>query len=104
LALSLDEDTQDEILVSIRLLQEQGPSLSRPYADTLYDSKLSNLKELRTQHKGKPYRSLFAFDPKRSAIMLVGGDKSTHKKWYKKSIALAEARFELYLNSSGGGE
>jgi len=93
----LDEETQDSILVSIRLLQERGPSLSRPYADTLENTNLVNLKELITQHKGKPYRSLYAFDPQRSAILLVGGDKSRKKNWYKKSISLAEKRFVLHL-------
>ncbi len=92
----LDNDTQDSILVSIRLLEEYGPSLPRPYADTLSGTKLPNLKELRTQHKGRPYRSLFAFDPDRSAILLIGGDKSGQKNWYKKSIAVAEERFALH--------
>jgi len=95
----LDDGTQDSLLVSIRLLQEQGPSLARPYADTLKNSKLGNLKELRTQHKGKPYRTLYAFDPERSAILLLGGDKSSKKNWYKKNIPVAESRYEEHLKT-----
>ena len=94
---SLDQDIQDSIFVSIRLLEEHGPSLPRPHSDTLYGSKVSNLKELRTQHKGKPFRSLYAFDPERSAILLIGGDKSSDKKWYERHIPVAEKRFELHL-------
>ena len=95
----LEDDTQDSVLVSIRLLQEHGPALSRPYADTLKNSKLVNLKELRMQHKGEPYRVLYAFDPKRSAILLLGGNKSTKKSWYKTNIQIAEKRYKKHLTT-----
>jgi hypothetical protein len=95
----LDDNTQDAVLVIIRLLQEQGPALSRPHADTLKNSKLTNLKELRTQYKGKPYRVLYVFDPARSAILLLGGVKSSKKNWYKTSIPLAEKRYEGHLKT-----
>ncbi|MGE3819083.1 MAG: type II toxin-antitoxin system RelE/ParE family toxin [Isosphaeraceae bacterium] len=95
------EGLQDEILVRARLLQEFGPNLGRPHVDTLKGSKSPNLKELRIQHRGAPWRVIFAFDPKRSAILLVGGDKSGDKRWYAKHIEIAESRFERHLERLG---
>jgi hypothetical protein len=83
----------------VNLLAEHGPSLRRPYADTLKGSKVSNLKELRVQHKGNPYRILFAFDPKREALLLVGGDKTGDTRWYDKMIPLAEKIFAKHLET-----
>ena len=94
---SLEEDLQDAILFSVGLLQAHGFRLGRPHADTLEDSDLSNLKELRVQHRGKPLRVLFAFDPKREALLLIGGNKAGDKRWYKKMIPVAEAIFAEHL-------
>jgi hypothetical protein len=93
----LEEPLQDTIAAHIGLLEAYGPQLGRPYADTLYDSALSNLKELRVQHQGKPYRILFAFDPLREALLLVGGNKEGDRRWYRKMIPLAEAIFKRHL-------
>ncbi len=87
------------IAAHIGLLEEQGPQLRRPYADTLEGSRLSNLKELRVQHRGEPYRILYAFDPERQALLLIGGNKAGDKRWYKRMIPLAEAIFERHLES-----
>jgi hypothetical protein len=95
----LEEALQDDILFVVRLLQEHGPQLRRPYADTLEGTSLSNLKELRVQHRGEPYRILFAFDPKREALLLIGGNKAGDKRWYKRMIPLAEAIFEKHLET-----
>ena len=65
--------------------------------DTIKGSRLSNLKELRFQHRGAPWRVLFAFDPDRAAILLIAGDKGGDKRWYKKHIPIAEGRFERHL-------
>jgi len=66
-----------------------GPMLGRPYVDQIKGSKYNNLKELRTQISGHVYRSLFAFDPERKAIILSGGDKNgkNQSKFYKQLIA-----------------
>jgi len=64
-----------------------------PYADRLEHSTLANLKELRVQHRGGPYRVLFAFDPKREALLLLAGNKGGDKRWYQKNIPRAEAIF-----------
>ena len=55
------------------------------------------MKELRTQHQGRPYRTLFAFDPKRHAILLIGGDKTGDDRWYEKYIPIADSLFEAHL-------
>lgn len=99
----LEEALQDDILFVVRLLQEHGPQLRRPYADTLEGTSLSNLKELRVQHRGEPYRILFAFDPKREALLLIGGSKAGDKRWYKRMIPLAEAIFVKHLETLEDG-
>ena len=95
----LAEDLQEDIAIAIGLLQERGHQLRRPYADTLEGSTVSNLKELRVQHRGDPYRVLFAFDPKREALLLIGGNKAGNKRWYKKMIPIAEAIFKKHLET-----
>jgi hypothetical protein len=81
------------------LLKQEGPLLARPYVDTLKGSRYPNLKELRVQHGGEPWRILFAFDPVRQAIVLVGGNKTGDKRWDEKNMPIAEQRFTEYLES-----
>lgn len=94
---SLNGIQQEDVSASIEQLEEQGPQLSRPYADTLEGSRHSNMKELRTQSQGNPLRSLFAFDPHRTAILLIGGDKTGDKRFYKRMIPLADDLYDQHL-------
>ena len=87
---TLAEDEQASIAASVRLLEEHGPSLGRPHADTLRGTRHPNLKELRTQHAGRPLRTLFAFDPRRTAILLIGGDKAGDDRFYDRMIPIAD--------------
>lgn len=96
---SLDDDEQDSILHYLVVLKQQGHQLGRPYVDTLKNTSLTNLKELRVQHHGKPYRIFFVFDPFRQAVMLCGGDKSGNKRFYQVMIPLAQDIYQNYLNS-----
>src|SRR6266545_4500286 len=82
---ALDEEVRDEILALTRLLQQFGPQLGRPRVDTLNGSRHANMKELRFAAADGEWRVAFAFDPKRNAILLVGGDKSgtSEKRFYK---------------------
>ena len=64
-----------------------------------YYEKYPNMKELRIQHKGKPLRAFFAFDPLRQAIVLCAGDKSNDKQFYERMIKIADAEFTDYLQS-----
>lgn len=94
-----EEDLQDESLAQLERLKEYGPSLGRPYVDTLYDSKLPNLKELRFFYKGDPIRILFVFDPKRQGVILLGGNKSGNNRFYKTNIPKAEKLYSEYLKN-----
>lgn len=94
---SLAEEEQDSIRDVVALLRERGPLLGRPYADTLRGSKLANLKELRIQHQGRPYRVLFIFDPRRIALLLIGGDKTGNDRWYEEFVPKAEQIYAQFL-------
>ena len=74
-----DEPTQEKILAALIVLQQQGPSLGRPFVDSIYGSTFTNMKELRIQHCGKPLRAFFVFDPLRQAIVLCIADKRGKK-------------------------
>ncbi|MEV4272268.1 type II toxin-antitoxin system RelE/ParE family toxin [Micromonospora aurantiaca (nom. illeg.)] len=91
---TLDASTHARVVQAIDLLAEHGPGLGRPLVDTIPGSSMANLKELRPG----TVRILFAFDPWRSSILLVAGDKSGRwKTWYQEAIPVAEHRYELYL-------
>src|SRR5882672_5026238 len=76
---------EDELLATARLLADYGPQLGRPYADTLKGSKHANMKELRFDAADGVWRMAFAFDPRRQAILLVGGNKAgvSEGRFYK---------------------
>lgn len=93
----LDEDEQESLTASVMLLQQLGPHLSRPHADTIKGSRHANMKELRTQHQGRPLRTLFAFDPRRSAILLIGGDKTGDERFYTRLVPLADRLYDEHL-------
>jgi hypothetical protein len=94
---SLSSEEQDAIDRGVYLLTEKGPNLSRPHADTVEGSLYLNMKELRCQHEGRPYRVLFAFDPRRVGILLIGGDKTGNPRWYEEYIPRADAIYGQHL-------
>jgi hypothetical protein len=98
-----DEELQDELLAHAILLRDYGPVLGRPTVDTLKGSRHANMKELRFDWEGEVWRVAFAFDPKRKAILLVGGDKAgvDQKRFYRRLIAVADERFDSHLASLG---
>jgi hypothetical protein len=95
----LPESVQDEIAAMTSLLSAIGPSLKRPFSDTLNGSKFANMKELRFEAADGVWRLAYAFDPERKAILLVAGDKSGvgSKRFYKSLIAKADQRFAAHL-------
>lgn len=96
---ALAESLQDELLAHALLLRDFGPNLGRPTVDTLKGSKHVNMKELRFRWAGEPWRVAFAFDPARRAILVVGGSKggADQRRFYKRLIAQADARFDRHL-------
>ncbi len=93
----LSEDEQVDVETKVRVLEELGPALGRPHADSVQGSRHANMKELRIQHAGRPYRVLFAFDPRRRAILLLGGDKTGNASWYDENIPIADRSFDNHL-------
>jgi hypothetical protein len=93
----LHKDVQDELLAHIELLEQFGPQLGRPRVDTLNGSRHANMKELRFDAADGVWRFAFAFDPKRRAIILCGGDKSGgEKRFYRQLIDKADDRFDAH--------
>jgi len=76
----LSEDEQKDIAAVIELLEKLDPHLPFPYSSRINGSKHREMRELRIQHRGKPYRTLYAFDPRRAAILLIGGNKTGDKR------------------------
>ena len=87
------------ILQDAHLLEVAGPQLGRPQVDHIKGSKHSNMKELRSRFASHQYRTLFAFDPKQHALLLIGGDKvgQDQTRFYKTLIKLADAIFDRHL-------
>lgn len=98
---ALDEDLQDELLAHANLLAEFGPNLGRPTVDTLKGSRHANMKELRFSWNTGVWRIAFAFDRKRQAILLVGGDKggASQRRFYRRLIAVADVRYDKHLST-----
>jgi hypothetical protein len=94
--LALDDNDYDAIMARIELLEERGPGLGRPVVDSIGGSRHPNMKELRAGSM----RALFAFDPLRRAIVLVGGDKRDDwTGWYERNIPLADDLLDAHLAS-----
>jgi hypothetical protein len=95
--LALSENEQVSVGRVADLLVEHGPSLPFPYSSGIEISRYRHMRELRIQHQGRPYRVLYAFDPRRHAILLLGGDKTGDNRWYEEKVPLAEALYENHL-------
>jgi hypothetical protein len=81
----------------VKLLEEQGPNLPFPRSSDVKQSRHRNMRELRVQHKGEPYRILYAFDPRRVAILLLGGNKVGNDRWYEENVPKADKLYDQYL-------
>jgi hypothetical protein len=93
----LDDDEQESVAYAVDLLAERGPHLQFPHSSSIERSRHGHMRELRIQHKGRPYRALYAFDPRRTAILLLGGDKTGDDRWYEEQVPKADAIYERYI-------
>ena len=93
----LSESEQESIAASVQLLEERGPNLGFPHSSGISGSRHSHMRELRTQHEGRPYRTLYAFDPRRNAILLIGGDKTGDNRWYEVNVPIADRLYDEHL-------
>ena len=71
--------------------------LSFPYSSAIYNSRHSHMRELRIQHQGNPIRIFYAFDPRRCAILLIGGDKTGNGRFYEEYVTIADLLYDEYL-------
>jgi hypothetical protein len=94
----LTVEEQNSIADGVYVLEEFGPTLTRPQADTVRGSKYPNMRELRIQHQGRPYRVLYAFDPRRVGVLLIGGDKTGNSHWYEEFVPKADAIYSQHLS------
>jgi len=102
---TLTEKEQDSIDASVGLLENVGPVLPYPYSSDVKSSKHGQMRELITQHAGDPYRILYAFDPRRTAILLIGGNKTGNNRWYEEFVPIADRLFDDHLETlKKGGE
>lgn len=94
---TLDAAEQGSVDAYVRMLEEFGVALGFPYSSDIKGSKHAQMRELRAQHKGRPYRVLYAFDPRRMAILLVGDDKTGNNRWYDEFVPVADALYAEHL-------
>jgi len=94
----LNEEEQDDIDVAVEQLENKGPALGRPFVDQIKSSRHKNMKELIPL--ASDIRILFAFDPRRMAILLIGGNKSGQwDKWYEEYVPAADGLYDEHLET-----
>ena len=81
----------------VHLLEGRGPTLSFPHSSDVRGSKHGNMRELRVQVGGDPYRIFYAFDPRRAAILLIGGTKAGDERFYERMIPIADRIYDEHL-------
>jgi hypothetical protein len=86
---------------AVLLVEDRGPHLPFPYCSGIKGSRHSAMRELRVQHQGQPYRALYIFDPRRVALLLLGGDRTGDDRWYEKNVPLADQIYDNYLVEMG---
>jgi hypothetical protein len=92
------EGQQDDLAHSVRHLIEFGPALGFPHSSKVTSSRYPQMRELRTQSAGRPLRTLYAFNPLRTAVLLLAGYKTGDDRWYDKFVPVADRLFEEHLN------
>ena len=94
---TLTEDEQASVKSSMELLEARGPALGFPHSMGIHGSKHGHMRELRTQSDGHPLRTIYAFDPRRMAVLLIGGDKTGDGRWYGVHVPIADRLYDTHL-------
>jgi hypothetical protein len=94
---TLKEAQQEDVEASVNLLVEYGPHLPFPHSSSIAGSRHGHMRELRVQSAGNPLRIFYAFDPRRTAILLIGANKTSNKRFYKQMIPFADRLYDTYL-------
>ncbi|WP_321355369.1 type II toxin-antitoxin system RelE/ParE family toxin [Pseudomonas extremaustralis] len=95
----LDENEQVSVSASVDLLGLFGPGLRFPHTSDIKGARYGQLRELRIQHAGRPFRVLYAFDPRRCALLLIGADKTGQRRWYEEYVPVAEKLYDIHLQT-----
>ncbi len=93
----LTEDQQDAIAARVLLLIERGPNLPFPFSSDVRSSRHGRMRELRIQRSGRPIRILYAFDPRRVSILLIGADKTGNDRFYQEYVPWADDLYDRHL-------
>jgi len=96
----LDETDQGAVDDKVDLLAVAGVSLGRPHSGTIRESSFA-MRELVVQSKGRPLRIFYCFDPRRDAVLIIGGDKTGDDRFYERMIPLADKIWAEYLREQG---
>jgi len=99
---SLHEDDRIRSTASVGLLERHGPRLPFPHSSGITGSRHGHMRELRIQVRGRPIRIFYAFDPRRAAILLIGGDKTGRDDFYQRFIPLADRLYDEHLQEIAG--
>ena len=95
---TLGVDAQDDIAAIVAVLEQRGPQLPFPYSSAIAGSRHGQMRELRVQSGGDPLRIFYAFDPRRAAILLIGGNKTGDDRFYERMIARADRLYDIHLD------
>ena len=93
----LEESQQDRIAATVKLLVTHGPALPFPYSSGINGSRHAHMRELRVQTGVNPLRIFYAFDPRRTAILLIGGNKTGKDRFYEEYVPVADDLYDAYL-------
>ena len=94
----LSDREQAHVGPAVDLLVQRGPHLPYPYSSGVYGSRHEHMRELRAQSGGRPLRVFYAFDPRRTAILLIGGDKTGDDRFYARYVPIADRLYDVYLD------
>jgi hypothetical protein len=101
---TLDAKEKTKIAAGVKLLKEMGPILDSRYSSSIQSSRHKHMRELRVQHKGKPYRILYAFNSHRVAVLLLGSNKVGNDRWYEENVPKADRLYDEHLKESKAEE
>ena len=94
---SLTGSEQEDLASYVQRLEARGPNLPFPHSSGINGSRNDHMRELRVQSHGDPFRVFYAFDPRRSAILLIGGDKTGNDRFYEEMIPVADDLYDQHI-------
>jgi hypothetical protein len=96
--LTLTESEQDDLTAVVTLLEQRDVRLGFPFSSGVETSRHRHMRELRVQSGGRPIRVFYAFDPRRMAILLIGGDKTGDGRFYEVFVPVADRLYDEHLD------